>query len=479
MVRTVPLPLSSTFNLSNSVAGPWLTPIYHRNINHPNGGLEPHPLVPPTHATAVSNGSPLESSGADPKTVSDTGISLHASHEEPIGASTESERDPTNADTAVSLQPLINPSNTHIPLAQYYAPSSPGTMHQQEPQHPTTSYPIPCAPSPPHTILGVKRRRASTPGDANGAVGCASNAVANDSFTHQMKGNEHGSPVKRRRVITHQPDLDYRWVQEGGYKGSSQPVHRKPSFPSIPTSQLQNEDSDNERSQVIELLSQKIEQGESEDEEGSTENILAGLIESRHALPTLAAVKTRENSKKRAKPEAVTRTSIQKGPIILSLNPNKFSDGLRAEVSQKDAGEDLANRDPESTADISVKSTRFSVDDTVEKKVSRVFRKTPMKPKVLRKAEDISAAEDEVEVKPLSLPKKKRAIGAQARKRKAAQSTGKPELVDVSPGNELPSISANRPEAASRPERGKSSPTRPEAPTPPKGPVRRSTRVRK
>jgi hypothetical protein len=232
---------------------------------------------------------------------------------------------------------------------------------------------------------------------------------------------------------------------------------------------VQKEDSEIERSQVIELLSQGVEQGESEDEEGSTENILAGLRESQHPLPALTVDNTQANSRENTESEVVTPAESQ-----MPMEVPEASQDANGDVVILDS-----EREP--APNVSYKSARFSVDGKAEEGGHTVFRKTPGPKASARKTEAdgplAAEVEDESqdEFKPLPLLRKKRAIGAQARKRKATPSTTSEAGVNLEDG--LPSISAGEPPSKLR--RGRSASAQPEVAPRGENPVRKSTRSRK
>ena len=286
-------------------------------------------------------------------------------------------------------------------------------------------------------------------------------------------------------------------ICENSPEPSFQPAHRQVSPPSITTSRIQKEDSESERSQVIELLSHGVEQGESEDEEEPTGNTLGGLGKSQPSLPALTPDNTQATSTNNTQSGAGTPAEFQVpaevpasipedvfGPIVLSAKANKISDELPPEVFEKDADGDIVMSDSEhEIANVSSKSTRFSLNGESEKKEHKVFRKTPIRPRTSLRVVDFEyalAAQVEAEsqdaFKPLPSPKKKRVVGARARKPKATPSTIETEPT-VDPENGLPSISASKPPSKLR--RGRSTSVQPEIPALPKTPVRKSTRSRK
>ncbi|KAF9777869.1 hypothetical protein BJ322DRAFT_514935 [Thelephora terrestris] len=389
-----------------------------------------------------------------------------------------------HAAEALAMQPPTNPPRPTHPLAQSYVPSSPGLIHQ--PQNVGVAHLI---PSPSQTAPNLKRKRGSTLEDeeVDNGVGTSTTIIKpSGDAPHQSNDDEDRAPAKRRRLITRQETWDLQMFEEAGYvppppradpptrenspELSSQPAHRQASPISAPTSQVQKEDSEIERSQVVELLSQGVEQGESEDEEGSTENILAGLRESQHPLPALTVDNTQANSRENTESEVVTPAESQMHMEV-------------PEVSREDADRDgvILDSEREPASNVSYKSARFSVDGKVEEEGHTVFRKTPGPKASARKTEADSPLAAEVEdesqdeFKPLPLLRKKRAVGAQARKRRATPSTT--SEAGVSLENGLPSISAGEPPSKLR--RGRSTSVQPEVAPRGENPVRRSTRSRK
>ena len=474
--------------------------------------------VPPDHAAPRSDDSTFDRSGADLRITSDTGLLFPPSEEELARISKDFKREVMDSATAVAMRPPVDPPYLRHPLAQSYVPSSsPGPAFQPKPQHLVFPRPVPRAPSPPRTVLVGKRKRLSTPEDednnAGNVAGPSTAAIRSNIFRQvAVRNNEDRVSPKRRKLSGHQPTWDFQTLVEAGYvptqpsadpptrenspEPSSQPAHRQASPPRIATSQLQKEDSELETSQVIEMLSQRIEQGESEDEEEPTRNILEGLSGSRRSLPALIAGNTQATSPNDTQSELETPAGTQIpaeapapvpedvfGPIVLSVKANKISDRLPLWVLEKDTDGDVVVSDSEhETANISSKSTRFSLGGKVEKKEHKVYRKTPIRPRISSRAieaEDALAAEFEAEgrdmVNPLFSPKKKRAIGARVRKPKRAPSTE--AEATVNPEHGPPSISASKP--PSRLRRGRSASVQPEVPALPKTPVKKTTRGRK
>ena len=238
---------------------------------------------------------------------------------------------------------------------------------------------------------------------------------------------------------------------------SPQPGYRKSSSPVICASQIQEDDSETERSTVIELLSRVVEQGGSEDEDEPEGNVLDGLGESQHPLPPLTTDNTQAGFTENTQSSLETPGGSQ----------------VPTKAFQKDTNVAIFIPGPElESANISSKSTRFSLNGSPEKKECKVFRKTPFRPRVSSRtaqAENGLTAKAEAEsqdelVLQLPAPKKKRAVGARTRKQKAAPS------VEPRPDN------SGSPKPPSKLRRGRS---QPEVPAVPKPPVKRSTRSRK
>ena len=470
--------------------------------------------VPPDHAAPRSDDSTFDRSGADLRITSDTGLLFPPSEEELARISKDFKREVMDSATATAMRPPVNPPYLRHPLAQSYVPSS----SPAKPQHPVFPRTVPRTPSPPRTVLGGKRKRVSTPesegGNAGNTAGPSTAVIRSNVFRQvAVRNTEDGVSPKRRRLSGHQPTWDFQTLAEAGYvpaqppvdpsirenspEPSSRPTHRQASPPPIATPRLQKEDSELEISQVIEILSQRIEQGESEDEEEPTENILEGLGGSQRSLPTLTAGNTQATTPNGTQSEVETPAGTQApaeapapipedvfGPIVLSVRANKISDRLPLWVLEKDTDEDVVVSDAEhEAANISSKSTRFSLGGEAEKKEHKVYRKTPIKPRIssrVTEAEDALAAEFEAEgqdmLNPLLSPKKKkRAIGARVRKPKRAPSVEAEPTVN--PEHGLPSVSTSKP--PSRLRRGRSASVQPEDPALPKTPVKRTTRGRK
>jgi len=474
--------------------------------------------VPPDHAALASDDSTFDRSGADLRITSDTGTLFPLSDEELARISEGFRREAMDPAAALATQSYTNPPRLRHPLAQSYVPSSsPGLAPQPECQHLVAPLPVPRTPSPSRPVLGGKRKRVSTPeeedNDVRNNAGPSTVAVypyAGALRQVDARNNEDRVSPKKRRLVTHQSTWDPQLFVEVGCnpvlpradppsrenspEPSSQPAHKRASPPSNATSQIQKEDSELENSQVIELLSRGVEQGESEDDEGSTGNILG---EPQPSLPALTPENTQATTTNNTQSEAETPAESQVpakvpasipedvfGPIVLSAKANKISDKFPPEVFEKDTGGDVVMSDSEhETANVSSKSTRFSLNGGVEKKEHKVFRKTPIRPRTSWRAMDVEyalAAQVETEsqdaFKPLPSPKKKRGIGARVRKPKAAPSAVETEPT-IDPENGLPSISTSKP--PSRLRRGRSASVQPEFPALPKTPVRKSTRNRK
>ena len=464
--------------------------------------------APPDHAALASDDSTFDRSGVDLRITSDTGVLRPPSDEEVARISREFKREAMDFAATLAVRPPTNPSRLRHPLAESYVPSSPELGPQPEPQRLVVPHPIPRTPSPSRTVLAGKRKRIYTPAEneEHNDTGKATHPGASATDQVEAANNEdkdRGSS-KRRRLIARQPTWDFEMFAEADLvpdppradpptRGnspdpSSEPVHKQASPADTSASQIHKEDSELEKSQVLEMLSQVVEQGESEDEE-STGNILGGLSGSQHSLPALTADNTRATSIVNTQSELETPAESQApaevlaavpedvfGPIVLSAKADDIS-----EVVEKDADGDVAMSGSGNEAGkLSSRSARFSVDGIAEKEEYKVFRKTPMRPRTssrVTQAENALATEVEAEsqdvLKPLSSPKKKRAIGARVRKPKSsieAEHTTNHE-------NGLPSISASKPPSRAR--RGRSASVQPEVPALPKTPARKSTRTRK
>jgi len=472
--------------------------------------------VPPDHTALRSDDSTFDRSGVDLRITSDTGLLFPPPEEELAWISKEFKREAMDSTATVAMRPPVNPPSLRHPLAQSHVPSSQAPFPKLRPQHPVFPHPVPRTPSPPRTVLGGKRKRVSTPededNDGGNVAGPSTIAIrpSGNIFPRlAVRSNEDGVSPKRRRVGTRQQNWDFQMFVEAGYvpveppadpparenspEPSSQPAHRQVS--PTATSRIQKEDSELEKSQVIEMLSQVIEQGESEDEEESTGNILGDLGGSQRFLPAFTAESTQVTSpnatqsevEASAKPQVPAKAPASTpedvfGPIVLSVKANKISDRLPLGVPENDTSGGVVMSDSEhKTGNVSSKSTRFSLDDNVEKE-HKVFPKTPIRPRTslrMIEAENALAAEAEAEgqdmLNPLLSPKKKRAIGARVRKPKPAPSTEAEPVVNPEVGP--PSISTSK--LPPRVRRGRSASVQPEVPALPKTPVKRSTRGRK
>ncbi|KAF9778720.1 hypothetical protein BJ322DRAFT_1114057 [Thelephora terrestris] len=478
--------------------------------------------VPPHHADLASDDSTFNRSGADLRIASDTGLLFPLPDEEFDRISKEFKREAMNNAAALAMGPPTNVPHPRHPLAQSYIPSSsPAATFQLVPQHLVPPRPVLRTPSPSRAVLNRKRKRVSTPEgeeekDAGNIAGPSAAAVELDRSTLlQVEASINGGRVsaKRRRLLTHQPTWEHEMFPEAGRVPSlphagalthasepaSQLAHKQGSLALIGTSLIQK-DSEIEKSQVFKMLGGVVEQGESEDEEDPTGIIISSFGMS-HSFPALTADNgqgaSTENTQSglklktpQAKPQLSANAPVLSpedvfGPVLLSVKANKISGNLPAAVSQNDMhGNNVVLNSEYETATASHKSTRFSLNGEAEDKEYKVFRKTPIRPRTgtsLRasEAKKALAAETEVErqdtLDPLPpSPKKKRAVGARARKLKTAPSV-KPEPT-INPEGGVPSISASNPPQKLR--RGRSAAIKPDAPTV-KAPVRKSTRNKK
>ena len=471
--------------------------------------MEIHPgfPAPPDRVALGSDSSTFDRSGADLRSTSDTGALRLPSDEELARISKEA----MDFASVLAMRPPADLPRPRHPLAQSYVPSSPDPAPQSKPQHLVVPHTTSCSPSPSRTVLTAKRKRVSTHEEGeesdNGNVPDPSALVVHPGAgaAHQIEAgsNDDRLSPKRRRLIVRQPTRDFQMSSEVGFvpippqadplacdnspEPSSQPVYGRVSPSPTAISQVQKEDSDLEKSQVIEMLSQEVEQGESEDEE-PTGNLLDGLDESQPFLPALTPDDTQATSTVNTQSEVETPAESQVsaevptvtpedvfGPIVLSTEADD------TEAVEKDAdGDVIMSGSGHEGVKISSKSTRFSSDGKAEREEYKVFPKTPIRPRTslgVTQAENALAAEVEVEsqdvLKPLSSPKKKRAIGARARKPKS--SIGPEPVVD--PENGLPSASSSKPPSKVR--RGRSASAQPEVPALPKTPARKPTRSRK
>ena len=403
--------------------------------------------VPPDHAPLGLDNSTLGHSGGGSMITSGPGIPSH---------------------------PVKPPTNHSRPVPPHTL-SFPEPDHQRESQLPEAPHPAPRLSFLNRFVFGLKRKGSpsllSNEGDNDAGKVSGSSAVVEP---YQVRESEDTVSVKRQRLVTRQPT----W--ENSVEPSSQPEYRSASPPPIHASQIQQEDSEDEKSRVIEMLSREVEQGESdEEEEESTGNILAGLWESQQPLSADSAqMASTENKEPEVGSFAESQVPTQDPAPIPGdvLRPVVLSVGASKTQNDPDEGVVTISSEREAAANVSAKSTRFSIDDEAEEKEHKVFRKTPIKPKTwlrARGAEDAIAAEVEAESRDTLIhfppsKKKKRAVGAQARKRRAST---KAEVAG------LPSISASEPPSNLR--RGRSSPIQPESPTLQKAPIRRSARGRK
>ena len=463
--------------------------------------------APPDHASLAPDNPILGRSEVDLRVASDTDVPFPRSGEAHATLPKRFRREAMD----FTGRPQNNPPRPRHPLAQSYVPPSPDPAHRPEPQHLVAPHPVPRTPSPPRTVLAGKRKRAPTPeeedNDAGNPAGPSTaivRPVVDAPSQIEARGNEDRVSPKRRRLISRQPTWDFQTFENAGFvptppqddpptrenspEPSSQPAHRHASPPSIAASQLQKEDSELEKSQVIEMLSQEVEQGGSEDEE-STENILGGLNGSRRSLPALTADNTQSSTGVNSQPEVGTPDESQAptkvpvsipedvfGPVVLSVETKRISGTFEEDG---DGDSIMSDSGP---ANVSSKSTRFSFDAKAEKEAHKVFRKTPLRPRTsLRaiEAERALAVEAEAEsqdmLKPLQSPKKKRTTSARARKPKSNPFTDAEPTINPESG--LPSASTGKPPSKLR--RGRSTSVQPEVPALPKTPARRATRNRK
>lgn len=462
----------------------------------------------PGDAAHRSDESIFNRSGADLRITSDTGLLFPPSEGEFARISSNFRRESMGPAVATTSQPPVDSPHPHHPLAQSYVPSSsPAPALLQEPQHLVPPHPVPRTPSPSPNVLGDKRKRAATPeddeDDDEDEDNHARNAVRpTENVFHQVvtRDNEVGEPArKRRRLLTHQPTWDFQMLTDAGY-AFDQPradtsIRGNSPESSNAASQMQREDSEIDKSEVIEMLSRDVDQGESEDEE-STENILGGLEESRRSLPALTTDNTQSASPNEAQSEVHTPAASLMppggppsapqdvfGPVVLSVKAKRISDRLSGDAFKDTSGSAVlagSERGSAKISSISSKSARFSLDGGVEKEEHKVFRKTPVRPRAssslwIKEAELALSAEAQAEnedvAKPLASPRKKRAIGARARKPKPTTSIEAQPTAIHEDG--LPSIPAGQFPLKLR--RGRSVSVQPI----PKTPVRKSTRNRK
>ena len=467
----------------------------------------------PGDAAHRSDESIFNRSGVDFRIASDTGLLFPPSEGEFARISRDLRRESMGPTTATTSQPPVGFPYPHHPLAQSYVPSSsPPPTPQQEPQHLVPPLPVPRTPSPPSNFLSGKRKRVATP--ERGAEGSnAGKAVHPIRSAFRQVATRHNKviepPRKRQRLLTHRSTWDFPGFTNTG-RAPAQPRVDSPTCGNSPepsswpaaAPQVQGEDSELEdselegseldKSEVIEMLSRDVDQGESESEE-STGNILEGLGEPRPSLPALTADNTQSATPNEAQSEVHTPTvalmppkvppSDVFGPIVLSARANKISDRLSIDVPKDTGGSAVLAGSERGSGNISSKSSksaRFSLDGRIEKEDHKVFRKTPVRPRAsssmwIKEAELALSAEAQAEsedvAKPLSPPKKKRAIGARVRRpRPAAPGEIGPT---VNHEDDLPSIPDNQ--TPQKPRRGESVSVQPI----PKTPVRKSSRSRK
>ena len=457
----------------------------------------------PGDAAHRSDESIFNRSGADLRITSDTGLLIPPSEGEFARISSNFRRESMGPATATTSQPPVNSPHPHHPLAQSYVPSSsPEPTLQQEPQHLVPPHPVPRTPSPPPDALSDKRKRVAAPEDdddeeEDNNAGKAAHPTGNVFHPVVTKDNEVEGPArKRRRLLTHQPTWDFPMLTDTGYalaQPRTDPTTRGNSPESSNAAlQIQREDSELDKSEVIEMLSLDVDQGDSEDEE-STGNILEGLGESRRSLPALTAGNTQPATPNEAQSEVHTPAASLMpperppsapqdvfGPIVPSVKTKKISDRLSGDAFKDTSGSAVLagpERGSAKVSSMSFKSARFSLDGEVEKEERKVFRKTPIRPRAssslwIKEAELALSAEAQAEnedvAKPLASPRKKRAIGARARKPKPTASIEAEHTTNHEDG--LPSIPAGQSPLKLR--RGRSVSVQPI----PKTPVRKSTR---
>lgn len=473
--------------------------------------------APPDHAALAFGDSTFSRYGADLRITSDTGLLFPPPDQELARISKELKREAMDTAQALAMRPPTDLPPPRHPLAQSYIPSSdPGTILQSDPEHLVPPLPVLRTPPPSRVVLSRKRKRLSTPeeeedSDAGSIAGPSTSVRSNNNASRKGKAekNSDGVSVKRRKLIAQQLNWDSQMFPKIGSvpipsrtdpptRESSQGPSSQPAqglLVPIGPSRMQKEDSDIERSQVIEMLSRVVEQGESEDESEPTGFVLAGLEASRHSLPPLTVDNSQATSTENTQSKLETPAESQVpadasdptpedvfGPIVFSANATKISDRLSTGVFEKDLDGGVVALDFEhETANVSSKSTRFNLDGKAEKKEYKVFHKTPIKPGTLSKAteaENALAAGVEAErmgtLEPLPSPKRKRRAVTRARKQKGTPST-EPEPA-INPEDGLPSISTSKPPSVLR--RGRSATVQPKVP-PPKAPVRKPTRSRK
>lgn len=467
--------------------------------------------VPPDHAGLASDDSTFNRSGVDLRIASDTGMLFPPSENELARISRGFKREASmGTSTAITPRPLASPFRSHHPLMQSYVPSSPPEPTPQlEPRHLVTPRPVLRTPSPSRTIYCRKRKRAPASSDEDedtgNIVGPSATIVRHNSIVPDQvdtKVKNDGVPTKRRRLASQQPTWDSPFVEAGYvpqppctgpqiHEGPSEPLprveHEQFSLPPVRTPRVQKEDSESERSEVVEMLGQAVEQGEPHDEEQ-----LPGVGRPQNFLPDLTADNSQSTSADNTRPEIETPAESQLlpgiptdapldvfGPIILSVKANEITEKLPARYfhSEGDADAAIPNSADEGSK-ISSKSARFSLAGSDDEKEHKVFRKTPVRPRrSLRTVEAESVFAAEVEsldtVNPLPSPKKKRTTGARVRKTKAASVELGPT---TNPGGDLSAISASEPPVLRR---GRSASIQIKVAALPKAPGRKPTRSRK
>lgn len=470
--------------------------------------------APPDHAALASDDSTFDRSGVNLRITSDTGLLFPPPDEELARISMEFRRGAMSATADPAVRPPTNLPHLRHPLAQsHIPPSSPEVEHLVPPR------PVFRTPPPSRIVPTRKRKRASTPDDEDdrddaNLAGPSTAAVRPDeNFAWQTEARNKGGRIsaKRPRLVSQEPTWDYPMLLEAGYapalprvdpptrenslEPSSQPLPQLGPFLPIGTPQVQEDGPEIEMSQVTEIPNRVAERSGSEGEIELTGKTSARFGVSRDSLPALTADNSQVTSAANTQPELVTPARSQAsanvpapipedvfGPIVPSVKANKISGGSLTEVPWQEVNSvAVASGSGHEAANVSRKSTRFSLDGETEKKERKVYRKTPIKPRTsLRviEAEDALAAEIEAEgrdsVDPLPSRKKKRAGGARVRKQKTT-SPVEPEPT-TNPGVVLPSISTSNPPAKLR--RGRSASTQSKLPSL-KAPLRRSARNKK
>ena len=448
--------------------------------------------APPDHAALVPDDYAFNCSGADLRIASETGLIFRPSDQELARASKKLKREAIDTPATLVMGPPIHHSPPRQSLTQSI-PSSPGPILQSDSQHLVPPLPVLRTPSPSRAVLSRKRKRLSTPedeenGDVKDNIGPSTPVVRfNYNAPRQAKAKKNGDRIsfKKRRLIAQQPSWD------------SQVFLQADSVPPLPIGllQIQKEDSEIERSQIIEMPSRIIEQGEFEAEGEPSGIFLAGLGESQHSLPALtednSQATSTENSQSKIGTPAKSQTPADVsarvpedvfGPIVLSVKASKISNRLPTAYFEKSVDDGIVMSDSDQeTTNISYKSTRFSLHDEAEKKEYKVFRKTPIRPRTSSRVIEVEkalAVEVEAEgldaSKPLPSAQRKRGIGSRIRNKKATPAM-EPEPA-INPEDGLASISTRKPPAKLR--RGRSATAQPQA-TLLKLPVRKSTRGRK